>query len=443
MAAAKFDASLPSPYAEDWREAYRADAGDSPRVASYQPPGGDALRFIQKTFEFSGGQSKDTEEYPFGGLWSNERLNEKPQTLMVKGCLRGAKYIAQRNAFIEALRIPTDDDHPGYIDFPFWGRFPVVVDEYHVSEDTDEQGQCEISLTLTRAGVTITDRFETLAGSAASVKSVSEDLLAAAKNEFNKDGLDGFTLAAAFGKFQTALLSVLGRVRGAMTVMNTISNSILSVERLIAQGIRAPYDLAAAYINACYAMVDGIMEIKAAGELYGEGSAGEGSSSASGGGAASAYSEPDADNEKKALLQFLSASTYTLDVTAATVTQESTKQAAENFFKMVAFAVSARILTSMENLSLQQATGYWNLLQKLEESINQDNPAVHAAIVETRIAVSRELAGRNLSAETARKFSSSLPLLFLAQYLGCDETALRRLNSIADSFVVEGDVIYV
>jgi hypothetical protein len=63
--------------------------------------------------------------------------------------------------------------------------------------------------------------------------------------------------------------------------------------------------------------------------------------------------------------------------------------------------------------------------------------------VETRIAVSRELAGRNLSAETARKFSSSLPLLFLAQYLGCDEAALRRLNSIADSFVVEGDVIYV
>ncbi|GAB6393619.1 MAG: DNA circularization N-terminal domain-containing protein [Treponematales bacterium] len=370
-------------------------------------------------------------------------MNEKPQTLTVKGCLRGAKYIAQRNAFIEALRIPTDDDHPGYIDFPFWGRFPVVVDEYHVSENTDEQGQCEISLTLTRAGVTITDRFETIAGSAASVKSVSEDLLAAAKNEFNKDGFDGFTLAAAFGKFQTALLSVLGRVRGAMTVMNTISNSILSVERLIAQGIRAPYDLATAYINACYAMVDGIMEIKAAGELYGEGSAGEGSSSASGGGAASAYSEPDADNEKKALLQFLSASTYTLDVTAATVTQESTKQAAENFFKMVAFAVSARILTSMENLSLQQATGYWNLLQKLEESINQDNPAVHAAIVETRIAVSRELAGRNLSAETARKFSSSLPLLFLAQYLGCDEAALWRLNSIADSFVVEGDVIYV
>jgi hypothetical protein len=36
-----------------------------------------------------------------------------------------------------------------------------------------------------------------------------------------------------------------------------------------------------------------------------------------------------------------------------------------------------------------------------------------------------------------------MPLLYLALYLGCDEDTLRRLNRIADSFVVEGSVIYV
>jgi hypothetical protein len=98
--AARFNASLPTPYEENWREAYRADSGDSPRTASYQAPGGEAIPFIQKSFRFSGGQSQDTAEYPFGGLWSNEYLNEKPQSLTVEGYLRGPAYIAQRNKLI-------------------------------------------------------------------------------------------------------------------------------------------------------------------------------------------------------------------------------------------------------------------------------------------------------------------------------------------------------
>jgi len=47
-----------------------------------------------------------------------------------------------------------------------------------------------------------------------------------------------------------------------------------------------------------------------------------------------------------------------------------------------------------------------------------------------------------LSADSSY-FLHHLPILHLAYYLGCDEDELRRLNSIADSFVIEGDVIYV
>jgi hypothetical protein len=58
-------------------------------------------------------------------------------------------------------------------------------------------------------------------------------------------------------------------------------------------------------------------------------------------------------------------------------------------------------------------------------------------------ALARILAGRRLSAEMRRGVSAHVPLLYLAYYLGCDENKIRELNSIADSFIIEGDVIYV
>jgi len=36
-----------------------------------------------------------------------------------------------------------------------------------------------------------------------------------------------------------------------------------------------------------------------------------------------------------------------------------------------------------------------------------------------------------------------LPLLYIAQYLGCDEAKLREINSIADSFVIKENIVYV
>ena len=148
-----FEAGLPLPYSENWRQAERAGSGDSPRFAVYQAPEKEPVPFVLERFAFRGGQSVETAEYPFDGLWSNERLNEKAQALNIKGYIRGAEYIKGRNALIENLRIPTSDDKPGYIDLPFWGRFPVVVIDYDVSESSNEKGQCAVSLELTRAGV--------------------------------------------------------------------------------------------------------------------------------------------------------------------------------------------------------------------------------------------------------------------------------------------------
>jgi prophage DNA circulation protein len=466
--AAQFDAALPTPYKENWREAYRANTSESPRMASYQAPGGEAIPFVQKSFRFSGGQSQDTAEYPFGGLWSNEYLNEKPQSLTVEGYLRGSAYIAERNKLIEALRVPTDDDNPGYIDLPFWGRFPVVVDDnYEVSEHTDEQGQCAISISFTRAGVSVTERLDSLPSADVQLENAAGNLENAAIDDFesNLSGgrLDNATFASGFGQIKIALLGVIGRIQGAQTVLNTMTNEVLGITNLINRGIRAPYELAKALFNAGASIAGGIMEIKNSIAMYGRmfnkasggGSSGSNDSPGSGGNGSSDSgvsrtssstankpSLPLPDNEKNALVQFLSASTYTIPAEAVTVSQEATKKAIENLYRTMAFLVSSKIIANMDSLTYQKAGAYWRLIKRLAENIDQESPAVYAAIQDMCSALARKLSGRELSTEMSRRVSLA-PLLYLAYFLGCDEDKIRELNSVADSFTVEGNVIYV
>jgi hypothetical protein len=453
-------------------------------MASYQPPGGEAVPFIQKGFRFSGGQSQDTAEYPFGGLWSNEYLNEKPQTLTVEGYVRGPSYIPLRNKLIEALRVPTDDDNPGYIDLPFWGRFPVVVgDTYEVSENADEQGQCAISITFTRAGVSAAERMAAIrtntkegvtagdaafkedtntggtirkesitvdgrtlieggaAGSAAfkeNITAAAAALTEAAVKDFEgkvPETVDANTLLSGFLAFRKFLLSLTGKIQAARTKIDAVVNTVTGTMNLIAGIIRSPRDLAADLINACGAVVAALAEIKNSLEFYG-GDDGDDSP-------VSSYPPPDSNNEKNALLMFLSVKDFSLNLPAETDTEQAAIAAMENLFRTAAFAATARILPSLDRVTYQKIRGYWNLLERLEESIDTENPLIYAALTELRIAVSRELASWDLRAELTRRFPSPLPLLYLARYLGCDESRLRELNTIADSFVISGEVTYV
>jgi prophage DNA circulation protein len=436
---AQFDAALPAPYSENWREAYKKESGDTPRLASYQAPGGEAIPFIQKGFRFTGGQSQDTAEYPFGGLWSNEYLNEKPQSLSVEGFLRGPAYIAGRNKMLEALRVPTDDDHPGYIDLPFWGRFPVVVDDnYEVSESADEQGQCAVSISFTRAGVSVNERMDALPSAAAQFESAAENLQAAAIDDFAESlkQKDSLTFAQAIGQIKKLLLTVLGRIQGAKTAINAMTGEVLGVLNIVNDIILAPRDFAQGLFNAAASIAGGIQQIKTSTAAHGQ----ERNTSGS---AASKPALPAPDNERNTLILFLSASDYAMPVVTATVSQENTKKAMENLYRTTAFFASARIIANMDSVTYQKASGYWRLLKKLEERVNRENPAVYAALRDVRSVLSQKLLEQELSREMSRDIFIPVPLLYLANYLGCDEDKLRELNRIADSFVIEGRVIYV
>jgi hypothetical protein len=451
----QFDAALPAPYSAAWRQAERAESEDAPRRTSYQAPGAGKIIFILDSFNFRGGQSVDTAEYPFNGLWSNERLNEKPQTLHVQGFIRGAEYIKIRNALIESLRVATSDDAPGYIDLPFWGRFPIVVIDYEISEKTNEKGQCEVSLDFTRAGVTLENR-------AASIPDIG-DTLGAAVSNFQTSVLVGFekklsgnfdlaTLFAGFGKIKTVLAGVVGRIQATETMLNAITAEINGISSLIAQGILAPVKLAQALTNSIASIVAGLSEIRNAVESYMGGGSGDSENSISGsagassdaesGGDAALYPAPEHNNEKNVLLNFFSAADYTMDVPSATVAQQNTKEAMENLYRAAALCAVSQIITQTD-VSYQKTQGYWNLLAKLEASVDVNDPAVYTAVENMRIAVSQILSSKELSAEMVKTFNMPLPLLYIARYLGCDEAKIRELNLIADSFAVKGDVVYV
>jgi hypothetical protein len=105
--------------------------------------------------------------------------------------------------------------------------------------------------------------------------------------------------------------------------------------------------------------------------------------------------------------------------------------------------MASQIIVHLGVISYQKMQGYWNLLQQLEASIDKENPELYAAIEQLRISLSQELTEQELSAEIHRTFTIPLPLVAMAHAVGCDVATLQELNRIADSFMIQGEVVYV
>jgi len=422
MSEARFDIALPAPYKYKWREAYRSDKDDFPRLSSYQPPDGEPIPFIYKSIEFSGGQSVDTAEYPFEGLWSNEALNQKPQSITVHGYLRGEYYLQQRSVFLAALMVRTSDDSPGFFDHPLWGRFKVVVIDYNISEAANENGQCELTLTLKRAGVSLESRALELTLQNL-VKPLDKARVIA--KIFAKINADYKTLLKIFGVINKHLLTITAIMQYPQSLINGITNEITGIANLIAQEVQSPALLAQAFVNAAFAIAAAVISVKESAQAVEKYFSGQ--------------------NTKNAVLNFLAASTCTFSIETATERQYETKKESENLYRAVSLCVATEILMSMEmeNVTHEQMDGYWALYTKLENSINLENPDMYEAIVEMRTALSVKLRQSDINRELKKKIEKPSPLLFLSHYLDCNEDKLRTMNRIEDSFLISGELSYV
>ena len=426
--------ALPAPPSSNWREAYGAvkngniyTLSDTPTQTSYQAPSSQAVPFVYDGMKITGGESVDTAEYPFYGLWSSTALNEKPHNLSVSGFLRGDEYIKKRNALIEALRIQTSDDNPGYLSLPLWGRFPVIVVDWDIEESAKEAGQCKINLSFVRAGCPAESRWEQDGGLAKSITEAAETVKTAATQTFDKKltGLkDNVTFIKAFSLVQKSLISIVGRIQGAQRVLNDITNKVCGIGNLLSQDIRSPKSLAQALFGAAGSITASIFEIKNTGDDT------------------IAFFRVK-NNEKNTVSCFLANDKYTLPVEAVTIKQEATKTAAEQLYKTASLYAAAMIIPGLDGLTYSQAQNLFALYDRLEKSIDLNAPELYTAVNELRSAVAKELAAKQLSQELVINLHSAMPILAIAKYLGTEVSVLRQINRIEDSFVVLGTVRYV
>ena len=425
---------LPKSASENWRKAYGSTTdgrsytpSDSQAKTTYQAPNGKPVQFVYESMKLSGGLSVDTAEYPFFGLWSSTALNEKTQGITVSGFLRGDEYIKSRNLLVDALRVTTTDDEPGYITLPLWGRFPVIVIDWDIEETAKELGQCKVNITFTRAGCPLAERWQGDNAIGKSVLEAAEDVKIAAANSYVSrlaDSVDEKTLVKSFQLFRKKLFETVGRIQGGYRKLNELSNSVARISNLIAQGIRSPKTLALALFGIMGKIATSLAEIKNAGEE-------------------TAAFFRIKNNEKNALFCFLPEHKYQLPVEAVTAKQIATKKKTENLYKTAALYAAARILPTVPAQSYNKTANLFALYDRLERSVDLEDTEVYGAVMELRRALSKELAAKELSAELSITLNAGMPLLTLARYLGADESVLRKLNFIEDSFALEGDLHYV
>ena len=150
-------------------------------------------------------------------------------------------------------------------------------------------------------------------------------------------------------------------------------------------------------------------------------------------------------NEKNVVMNFLTAANYEISDEAITEQQWNTKAAIENLYRTAAFGAVAQLFVKIDpdTQTFEKQQGLWTLFEKLEESIDKENPDVYEAVENARIACAETLLTYNYDKELTKRIRKAMPLLPLALYLGCDAQRIRSLNAVADSFLIKGDVIYV
>lgn len=446
-----FNPNVPEPYSESWRKSYRASEDDAPRFSTYQSPNGSPISFVLGKNDFSGGQSVDTSEYPYFGFWSNNSLNEKPQEITISGFIRGKNYIANRNELIVALRKKTNDDEPGYLDLPLWGRFAVVVTDWRIGEDGEKAGECDLSLTFRRAGVSESKRLSSSNLKVIDISSLTSRLQSAAVEDFVgkvSSKLDTETLTSGFEKFKTSLISATGRIQGVKSKLNEITKKCNTITNLIAQGIKTPRELALSLVSAFSGIVSGLMEIQTTFESYASWndtiSDGNSSSDTETSERSTIAKLAIRNNPVAITRHFLSsAADTTLDLECVTEEQQNTKKELENLNRTLSFCAAAEILCEFDTGTYQNQQGLWSLLEKLEDSLDLENSDVYTAVENIRIAAAQTLLERNAKMELSKNILSATPLLALSQILGCDAEKIRKMNSVYDSFLMSGEVKYV
>lgn len=119
---------------------------DNYRQASFRN-----VKFFVRAHDFTGGRRKTKFQYPGSDRVDFQDHGIKSKDFSIRVYLLGENYYQERNLLIDAL----DKKGPGKLVHPYIGTLTVEVQEYSVSENSDEGRMVRISISLSEVSTDI------------------------------------------------------------------------------------------------------------------------------------------------------------------------------------------------------------------------------------------------------------------------------------------------
>ncbi len=169
--------------------------------------------FEVESDELNGGRRTATHEYPLRDVPYTEDLGLKARGFSLSAFVVGADYFARRDKLVAAL----EDDGPGLLVHPQYGRIEVVVQTFRVSHSTDKGGMAQFQMAFVVAGKQVTpgramrtqDHVWDKSGTASSVAVSTLD------SKFTLSGVPSFVTTSSHAAF-VETVERIGEVRTAL-----------------------------------------------------------------------------------------------------------------------------------------------------------------------------------------------------------------------------------
>lgn len=114
----------------------------------YRPGSFRGVPFVTTADERGGGRRNDVHELPGAEEPVIDDLGGRVRSFSLSAFVIGNDYFDRRDALIDAL----EAGGPGLLVHPYYGRMQVVVDEWTVSQSTDDGGMASFEISFIKAG---------------------------------------------------------------------------------------------------------------------------------------------------------------------------------------------------------------------------------------------------------------------------------------------------
>lgn len=202
--------------------------------------------FLAQNCSVSVGRRATSIDLPMRDDPEHEDMGRRARRYTVTAVIVGDDYDRDRQALVDVL----EKRGPHVFSHPWWGEYPVIVEEAGTFEESVEKGRgVSVNLTLTEAGKS-TQLTATISPTAVMVAAIAAAELAAAADfvaEFETGLGDSFAqAAAAISEVSDKVDSVNNKIAAALGIADGVLAAMDELKDQAAQALNAPAALASA-----------------------------------------------------------------------------------------------------------------------------------------------------------------------------------------------------